>query len=344
MRGLLALILVALVGLGSYDLEASKPRAVPVPVDRICPGRFQPMRDGATGLVPLCTNAASLPDGERNVRSAIVVIHGSSRTAVSVYESVEKDVRDAARTDTLILAPQFLTALDLRNRAPEPELALWRLGGWSQGDRSELVVDGPPNRLSSFEVVDRLVEELAVPGRYPNLREITIAGHSAGAQFVQRYAAGTQVEQKPAVARRRFVFRYVVANPSSYMYLFPRQPDRLTERCPRYDEYKYGLTGLNTYLSALGPDGIRAAYAQKDVILMLGGLDFQMQDPSKDDTCAAMAQGAHRQSRGHRFFQSLNQNYGPGGHHTTLVRVPGVGHSARDMFTSPEGRAVLLGR
>lgn len=343
-RGLLAIVVVALAALSSYDLEASKAHPSPVPVDRICPGRFQPMRDGVTGQVPLCLNVASLFEVDRAVKSAIIVIHGSSRSAVSSFDAVEKDVRDAARTDVLIAAPQFLTALDLRGRDPQPELALWRSAAWSQGDRSEAVVDGPLARLSSFEVVDRLIEELASPGRYPNLREIVVAGHSAGAQFVQRYAAGTQVEQKPAIARRHFAFRYVVANPSSYMYLFPRPPDRLTDRCPRYDEYKYGLTGLNTYLNALGPDGIRAAFARKDVTLMLGGMDFQMLDPSKDDSCAAIAQGAHRQSRGYWFLQHLDQSYGPGGHHTTLVRVPGVGHSARDMFTSPEGRAVLLGR
>ena len=103
-------------------------------------------------------------------------------------------------------------------------------------------------------MLDAIVEELGRPDRYPNLREVTIAGHSAGGQFVQRYAAGTRIEQQPAIAALGLRFRYVVANPSSYMYLFPREPDALTGRCPRFDEYKFGLTDVNTCYKVLPTD------------------------------------------------------------------------------------------
>jgi hypothetical protein len=342
-RALLAAFVLALAGLGSYDLEASKPHPPASPVDRLCPQRFQSNHDGATGLVPLCLSVPDLAGEHPAIASAIIVLHGASRNAVSAYDTVEKMVREAQRTDTLVVAPQFLVPLDRGTHGTDLGLAVWRSAGWSQGDRSEIVPDGPTVRVSSFEVLDRLIEELADPARFPSLREIVVAGHSAGAQFVQRYAAGSRVEDAPSVARRGLTFRYVVANPSSFLYLFPRPSDPLVERCPRYDEYKYGLLDLNAYLSGLGPDGLRAEYAKKNVTLLLGGLDFEMIDPSKDDSCAAVAQGAHRQTRGYRFFQHLEQGYGPGGHGTTLVRVPGVRHSLREMLLSPEGRAALLG-
>jgi pimeloyl-ACP methyl ester carboxylesterase len=299
------------------------------------------MKDGATVQIPVCLNVGSLSVADASIQSAIIVIHGSSRNAVASYNAVETVVRDVERRDVVVIAPQFLTALDLRSRDPQPDVTIWRSSGWSQGDRSDAV--SPGDRVSSFEVLDRLVEEISIQERYPNLKQITVAGHSAGGQFVQRYAAGTRIEQSAEIASRQLVFRYVVANPSSYLYLFPREPDSLSQRCSGFDEYKYGLSDLNAYLLPVGADAIRASYAHQDVIVLLGRLDYQMLDPSKDDSCPAVVQGAHRLSRGIRFLQHLDRNYGPGQHGTRLVVVPDVGHNGRAMFTSPEGRAALLG-
>jgi hypothetical protein len=339
-RSLLAVLVVGLCCLGSYDLQSSKPRSPNRPVERICSERLTLGRAADGGQIPLCQSVASLAQPDPAIQRAIIVIQGSGRNAPTTYEAVLDVVREAERHDTLVLAPQFLIALDVSTREPRPDVAYWRSGIWSQGDRSDSA--SPGERLSSFEVLDRLIEALAVPGRYPNLHEITIAGHSAGGQFVQRYAAGTTIEQQHTIVARSIAFRYVAANPSSYLYLFPRQPDRTIQACPRYDEYKYGLRDLNPYLQPLGPDGIRANYARKDVTLLLGRMDYQMLDPSKDDTCPAVAQGANRLSRGLRFAQFLDATYGPGAHHTQAVLVPGVGHNARGMFTSSAGRAALL--
>jgi hypothetical protein len=339
-RSLLAILVVGLCCLGSYDLQSSKPRSPNRPVERICSGRLTLGRAASDGQIPLCQSVASLAQPDPAIQRAIIVIQGSGRNAPSSYDAVLDVVRDAERHDTLVLAPQFLTALDLGTREPRPDVAYWRSGAWSEGERSDR--SSPGEHLSSFEVLDRLIEELAVPGHYPNLNQITIAGHSAGGQFVQRYAAGTRIEQHHSIDGRPIAFRYIAANPSSYLYLFPRQPDRTTQACPRYDEYKYGLRDLNPYLQPLGPDGIRDNYARKDVTILLGQMDHQMLDPSKDDTCPAVAQGANRLSRGLRFAQFLTATYGAGVHHTHAVVVPGVGHNARGMFTSPAGRAALL--
>ena len=46
----------------------------------------------------------------------------------------------------------------------------------------------------------------------------TLLGHSAGGQFTNRYAAGGAAEAMLAPTRPDLAFRYVVANPSSYLY------------------------------------------------------------------------------------------------------------------------------
>jgi pimeloyl-ACP methyl ester carboxylesterase len=338
---MLALLIIGLAGLGSYDLEASKPRTPNLPIARICPHRIQMLKEGVAVQIPLCLSAPSLETANPSITTAIIVIHGNVRNAVGAEAVIEAALTPSERRDVLVAAPQFLTPVDVQGQDTPADLAIWRNTGWSQGDRSEGAA--PVGRPSSFEVVDRLVEEIGRAHRYPNLKTIVVVGHSAGGQFVQRYAAGTRIEQHPSLAARHLAFRYVAANPSSYLSLFPRPPDALTERCSRYDAYKYGLTDLNVYLRPLGPDGIRNAYAQKNVTILLGRLDFDSQDPALDASCGAMIQGANRLNRGIRFVHDLDSQYGVGLHHTKIAFVPGVGHNARGMFGSPSGRTALLG-
>jgi hypothetical protein len=99
---------------------------------------------------------------------------------------------------------------------------------------------------------------------------------------------------------------------------------------------------MPTYMRAVAPDAIRSAYPQKEVTILLGRLDHALIDPSKDDSCAGLAQGAHRLNRGVRFLGALDDYYGSGAHTTRVVLVPGAGHGGAAMFTSPEGRDVLL--
>jgi hypothetical protein len=339
---LVAHIILILLVLGSYDLDSSKPRSPNLPVDRICPQRFQMTKDDVPVQIPMCLNVDGLSVDDGSIQSAVIVIHGSSRNAVSYQESIETAVRAVERQDVLIAAPQFLTVDDLEPLDPKPDVMTWRSSDWSQGDRSDGLT--LPGRVSSFDVVDAIVDELVRSDRYPNLKQITIAGHSAGGQFVHRYAAGTSIDQRPSILLRQLAIKYVVANPSSYLYLFPHEPAAWNQECRGIDDYKYGLNDLNTYLRPLGPEGIRALYARKEVIILLGRLDSQLIDPSKDDSCEATAQGTHRLSRGILFRAHLDKHLGSDNHGTRLVVVPGVGHSARAMFTSPEGQSVLLGR
>jgi len=96
-------------------------------------------------------------------------------------------------------------------------------------------------------------------------------------------------------------------------------------------------------MRAVGPEALRSSYPHKDVTMLLGRLDHALIDPSKDDSCEGVAQGAHRLNRGVRFARAVDDQYGSGNHKTRVVIVPGVGHSAAAIFTSPEGRGVLLG-
>jgi hypothetical protein len=196
-------------------------------------------------------------------------------------------------------------------------------------------------------VLDALVARATSPEVLPNLQRVVIAGHSAGGQFVNRYAATTHFQ----VTRSDVSVRYVVANPSSYLYFDSRRPAgndfrQLTaaevNACSSYNPYQYGLAQLNCYGLQTG-GSLAQRYRDSRVDYLLGELDTDLADSSMDTTCAANWQGGTRFERGQQYFATLglvvgNEVYD----RQNKYVVPGVGHSAHDMFTSPVGEQTLF--
>lgn len=263
---------------------------------------------------------------------AVIVVHGDARNA-DEYFGFARDAARAAGSDALILAPHFTTAAD--DGRVDSDLA-WTDDTWKDGATPAL-----RNAMSSFEVMDRLIARLAQSD--PTLRDVVIIGHSAGGQFVQRYAAGARLPEGLHV-------RFVVANPSSYVYLDDRRPDEgrfdtpsssERRRCSRFDRYKYGLERLPEPLGAIGADALRAQYRARDVTILLGALDRSDED-NLDRSCEARLQGAQRYERGVLFYQYLQTLFPPDGDHRLEV-VPGVGHDPQAMLNSDAATEVMFG-
>lgn len=276
-----------------------------------------------------------------DITRAVIVQHGNSRNADGYFGyMVEAAIAEGLIHSTLILAVNFITLED----SPAADEIYWSSSGWKKGDPS---LNGPG--LSSFDVMDHVFAELVAPGRFPGIEEIVIAGHSAGGQFVNRFAGGSGAEEDLAGVD----VRYVVANPSSYMYLNESRrvaghldlfevPDPGEIDCPfSYNDYKYGLNERNEYMSRLTGDGIRARYTGRDVVYLLGTEDDDPQGSGLDRSCPAMLQGDHRLMRGTVFYNNLCEYFDCSNH--DFVPVQGVGHSGRGMFTSDEGRGVIFG-
>ncbi|MCK6370875.1 MAG: hypothetical protein L6Q83_06010, partial [Gammaproteobacteria bacterium] len=201
-------------------------------------------------------------------------------------------LNDLDDLDTLVIAPEF--------QESGPGL-YWSSSGWKQGDQSK-----DSQRVSSFEVLDRMVEMY---------HGVAVVGHSAGGQFVTRYAAGTRLQG----------LTFIVANPSSYLYLDRSRPFGSAMTCRDYNEYRYGLEDLNDYMSA----GVARDYAERDVIYLLGDRDTKI-DKYLDTGCEANRQGRNRYERGLRFYDHLQSRYGRTAHRKVIVK--GVGHSPSRML------------
>jgi pimeloyl-ACP methyl ester carboxylesterase len=276
---------------------------------------------------------------QSGVTRAVVVIHGTDSNADEYFSRMIGAAGvEGVVDETLVIAPLFRGSSD---GAASNELH-WSdsnsyLNNWRQGDQSANA------DVSSFTVLDSLLQRVADRSLFPNLRVITIAGHSAGAQFVQRYAAGTQApNQFPDHA-----FTYVVANPSSYLYLDRRRPEagsttEFTEPSTTctFNRYKYGLDNLNTYMSSVGATKITEQYPNRSVIYLAGELDNNPDDPDLSTSCRAMLQGPERFSRASAYANYIDNFYPT--HFHQFTPVSGVGHSSTLMFRSPEGRGVIF--
>lgn len=318
-------------------------------VDTVGEDRFVIDREGSQISIPIYTSH-DFDKGSEEVTLAFIILHGTLRNAERYMDwGVAATERAEAAGHTAVVSPQFLMETDINEHDLGEDVLFWTNNGWKQGDLSRRGTDENPRsvRVSSYEVMDEILLRLAAS--FPNLEQVVVAGHSAGAQFVNRYAAGSMVEETliNTTTRRPIGVRYIVSNPSSYVYICERRPDANggfsvpeNNDCENYDRYKYGLSdGLNSYMNRAGVDRIRINLASRDLVLLKGADDNDPDARYLDKSCPAMAQGAHRLERGLAYHRYLAELYGA--QHEIIV-VPGVGHSARRMFGSENGRRVIF--
>ena len=274
-----------------------------------------------------------------NVQRALIVIHGRLRNAQTYLHSAEQAATQAGQlSTTLIIAPQFLNERDGRRHALSDTVLRWHANDWMAGEPAV-----GPTPVSSYAALDQILERLGERKRFPDLREVVIAGHSGGAQVVQRYALTTEADK--TLEGEGINVRYVIANPSSYAYFDTQRPvagfDPAT--CPGFNTWKYGLKDLPAYAKGQKPASLEQAYTRRDITYLLGAKDTDPNQPALDKSCEAEAQGAYRLIRGHHYFDYLSQRHLQG-LNQRLVEVPGVGHNGDQMFTSPEGQQALFGK
>ena len=240
------------------------------------------------------------------------------------------------------------TALELFTYRPpgcKPQLVLLVFHGisrnaWSYRDHAKFLADrfcgfvvAPefdrarfPNRLYNYggvtsEAPGRRTIDLVLPliawarGAVgaPNL-PVVLLGHSAGGQFLSRVAAFV-----PTGAAG-----IVIANPSTWVL------PSTTTAAP------FGL-----YHTEAATDDALRAYLARPIAVLLGTADVGGAELSMRPE--AMAQGPNRYMRGSRTFQmaqDVAHSHGwPFG--WTLGEVPGVGHSATEMFRSDQAVAAV---
>jgi hypothetical protein len=320
-------------------LLAGSARAEPAehyPVAAIAGGRLTVVTEAGRGTLPIHVTA-DWTHRQPDVTRALVVVHGAMRdfdTSLRIAQAALYAAGQAGR-GTMIVLPQFLAEPDMAAHAMPGDVLRWSVTGWVGGEAAT-----GPAPLSSFDALDAILARLADPTTFPNLRRLAIAGHAVGAQLVQRYAVVGR--GATALARAGIAVRYVVANPSSYVWFGDERPvptDRAT--CGTLDRWAYGLAGAPAYVERA--DVLEERYIMRDVVYLLGEADIDPNHPSLDRSCAAEAQGPNRYERGMNYLFALEQRH-PNLVRHSILSIWGVGHDAGSMFVSACGLAVLFDR
>jgi hypothetical protein len=350
----LSLILFAALGFVAGIPERGEPAATPrEPVKRIADRWFPVTADGQSVRMPVFATGDVLT-AHPSVMRLVIMINGTLRNADVYFASTvaAAQAAGAGPGQVLIAAPQFLATPDAEKFRLDPDVPHWTPEGWKIGDRAVR----PERGLSSYTVVDAMIAAVLDRGRFPALRTVIVAGHSAGGQFVHRYVAFNRVHA--ALRAAGIDVRYIVSNPSSYLYFDDRRLNAdgtlapyPRAQCADFNRYRYGLEEPNEYgnagLAALGaPENgaLAREYGRRAVAYLLGEADSDPASSSLDKSCGAMAQGSTRLERGQRYFRYVQALLGPEVLKTqSLHIVPSVGHDHRAMFMSPCGLTLLFG-
>jgi pimeloyl-ACP methyl ester carboxylesterase len=261
---------------------------------------------------------------------ALIVIHGASRNADDYFPSGMAGAYLAgALDDTIVVAPRFAGT---GSRACDDKLGPGEIGFACSGNdwRGGGPGVGVPT-VTTYDVIDTLIRHFADKKRYPQLKHVVLVGHSAGGQFLSRYAAASKMDPTGISVR------YVIANPSSYLYLDATRPGP-TQGCAEFNDWKYGMVNRTGYAAAIPDESIKTNLARRDVVYMLGGYDTTPQF-GFDSTCGAMAQGPNRLQRGLDYFTYITTKYNA---NHRLVQVPNCGHNGRCMLVADEARDILF--
>ncbi|KAM4063913.1 putative transmembrane protein [Hirsutella rhossiliensis] len=312
----------------------------------------------------------------RQTRHAYIIVHGKDRDAARYWERMRRGIERArqrgfpgagaeAGAASLVLAPLFFSAVQTPGQYRRRELA-WcgkELEGWQGGAQA---AHPPGTRLTAFDALDGLLAHLADRRIYPHLTNVTLTGHSAGAQLVQRYAA---VGRDPPP---HLYVRYIHASESKYAYFTADRP-RLAGHalpskaaCQRYDAWPYGFERLPHTRGGIDKQSAQhyfRQYATRDVVSIVGYRDVKNHG---DQTCMARIQGGHaRRSRSLVWYRYVNSLARTGEDLTgfpgrfvdlpdwsyltngtvslRIVVIKSIGHSSRFLLRSKAARPALFG-
>ncbi len=272
-------------------------------------------------------------DGDATVTRALIIVHGVLRDADYYYDTGVIAAHDAhVLDDTFVIAPQFVEKSDLAGHATDSRTLYWD-AKWPGG--SDAIAPAP---ISTYDVFDAMVARLSHARRFPRLREIVIAGHSAGGQIVQRYAVVGHAPQLNSPSR--VPVRLVVSNPSSYLYFTDWRPYP-QRNCPGFDAWRYGLRGAPRYVTGTA-EQLEARYARRLVTYLMGTADTKPDEEDLDRSCGGEAQGRYRFARAKFFIEYIGRRH-PNGTAQRYAFVSGVGHDNRRMFSSACGLAAIFG-
>jgi predicted esterase len=292
----------------------------------------------------------------QNIRVVVFTVHGSGRNADDYLYAGMVSARYQTNydpNDILVISPRFLSPQD-NYTTPTTDFIpmMWNVTGpiphtWRYGANAL----PPSNEISSYDCLDAMINFIAKNKKikFPNLHRIVVIGHSAGGQYVHRWALLSNIS-----AWSIMPIRVLVSNPRSYCYLDGRRfnfdkgynsppfevPNQSKiDSCPEYNQWEWGLDDGGRVIAPYKDRALRELswnrtelaerYASRDVIYLAGESDTERLKSSCEDDDF---EGRFRRERSHYYFLSLRHYFGRTVHKRFVVK--NVGHDHALMFES----------
>ena len=266
------------------------------------------------------------------LRNAVIVVHGQNRDADNYFTYLTSALRNTElQNSTVLVAPWFKG----ESEADDQDF-YWSTSNWREGQASNNHL-----KISSFALVDSLIQTLGDKSRFPVLEKILVTGHSSGALFTHVYAGANFSES----AHSTIDFEYVVANsqylyyPSGYRYNEQTGTFFEPSDCAGYDFWPLGYESVPPYLTGLSQEAFNSQFSARKVVYFLGN-NTSGDGALNTSDCSATLLGSTRYKRGENIFTFMNEYY-PGMHAHTRSIVDEVGHDGQGMYLSQEFSTLL---
>ena len=256
----------------------------------------------------------AVTSGDKTAELAVIVIHGWGGGAkASDHKTLREDLAKRG-VKAYVVAPLFPRRSTLKKaKVADDGRAVWGASWDVPGQRGGPADDwrgggdAVGTSLSSFDIVDRLMETLSDVRLYPALKRVVLVGFSAGGQFTGRYVATGKCPLRKGLA-----VDFAVIAPSTELRL---DPDTT---------WHYGLKDRPRYSAKLTEADIRRNLASRRVWRGCGTADVTR--GSLDVSPPAMQQGKNRYDRFTNFKDYL-KGYPDWVAKVSFHDIPGIGHS-----------------
>jgi len=267
-----------------------------------------------------------------NLTTALIVVHGVNRNADDYFSFMSSTItQENLGNEIVLISPFFKNSSEATG-----DDFYWSSVNWREGDQS---INSA--KISSYAVIDSIIDRLSDKEHFPVLDKIIITGHSAGALFTHAYAASNISESN----HTDIGFEYIVANSQYFYYPDGQRIDEASNQlftpsnCASYQIWPLGFNSAPSYLSSTTQDMLNTQFTDRSVGYLLG--NGNQSDPTLNtSSCQNILQGSTRYQRGENMFRYMELVY-PSSHNHYKTIVNGVGHDGSGMYKSFEFKTLI---
>jgi hypothetical protein len=266
----------------------------------------------------------------QKLEKAVIVVHGASVNPDDYYRYMTTTLEALGISKkTVLIAPDF------KSTAGTSGDLYWSSLGYRDGKASN-----GTTQISSFEVLDILINRLADKNFFPVLNEIVITGQSSGGLFVHTYAAGNRSESN----HKNIHFEYIVSESQYFYYPTNERIDEQTNKvyvptnCNGLQFWPFGFEVVPKYVSTMDRATFNDRFVNRSITYLLGNGSGSDSELNITD-CEAVLSGLSRYKRGENMYLYMNLKYPNHKHKKTIAQ--GISHNGSAIYNSPEFRSLL---